>query len=194
MNKINTLKKLSLILGLSLVIFMQSTSAFARPPKMGGGPAGGSPHRGPQGFLHRQEHYRYHDGRFYQSIFFGLFEVLLNIPPAGAVITLLPAGHRIIAVGGTTYYYYDNIYYVACPSGYMVVPAPAVDLNNAPVLPAVISSREIYQKTATVNVPNANGSYTPVTLIKQEDGYLGPQGEYYPGHPTVYQLRVLYGR
>jgi hypothetical protein len=46
----------------------------------------------------------------------------------------------------------------------------------------------------TVNVPNTNGSFTPVTLIKQKDGYIGPQGEYYPGNPTVDQLKVLYGK
>jgi len=46
----------------------------------------------------------------------------------------------------------------------------------------------------TINVPNSNGSYTPVTLVKYGNGYIGPQGEYYPGNPTVEQLKALYGK
>jgi len=46
----------------------------------------------------------------------------------------------------------------------------------------------------TINVPNSNGSYTPVTLVKYGSGYIGPQGEYYPGNPTVEQLKALYGK
>jgi hypothetical protein len=49
-------------------------------------------------------------------------------------------------------------------------------------------------QTITVNVPNSNGSFTPVKLVKYQGGYIGPQGEYYPGNPTVDQLRVLYGK
>lgn len=74
----------------------------------------------------------------------------------------------------------------------MVVPVPAA----APVAPA---PAEIMTETPpgqliTVNVPNSNGSFTPVKLVKYKDGYVGPQGEYYPGNPTVDQLRVLYGK
>ena len=47
--------------------------------------------------------------------------------------------------------------------------------------------------TMVVYVPNTNGSYTKVALQKIADGYIGPQGEYYPEHPTVAQLRVLNG-
>ena len=51
-----------------------------------------------------------------------------------------------------------------------------------------------YDNTFVVNIPNSNGSYTAVILRKSGDGYIGPQGEYYPEHPTVDRLRVLYGR
>ena len=30
--------------------------------------------------------------------------------------------------------------------------------------------------------------------IGSGDGFVGPQGEYYPGHPTVEQLKILYGK
>lgn len=45
----------------------------------------------------------------------------------------------------------------------------------------------------TINIPNADGGYTPVTLNRSKNGYTGPQGEFYPDHPTVEQLRILYG-
>lgn len=128
---------------------------------------------------HKKYHYR--DGRFYWPTFFnfGLFVVR---PPFGAVVTILPSRHKTLVFGGTTYYHYDDIYYRACPGGYMVVPAPVPSLNVSPGVERI-----------TINVPNARGGYTPVVLAKYGDGYIGPQGEYYPGHPTVEQLKVLYG-
>jgi hypothetical protein len=45
-----------------------------------------------------------------------------------------------------------------------------------------------------IYIPNENGSYTLVTLKKVEKGFLGPQGEFYPEHPTVEQLKTLYGK
>ena len=52
----------------------------------------------------------------------------------------------------------------------------------------------IYLINLVINIPNNNGSYTAITLIKRGNGYVGPQGEFYPGKPTVEQLRALYGR
>jgi len=49
-------------------------------------------------------------------------------------------------------------------------------------------------QTVIVNIPNSNGGFTPVKLIKRAGGYIGPQGEYYTGNPTVDQLKVLYGK
>jgi hypothetical protein len=188
MNKTIISRKFWLILYLSLIIFTQSTDAFARPGM--GGPDG--PHRGPEDISMGHERYRYHDGRFYRPIFFGLFEVLVDVPPVGAIVTVLPVGHKVMVAEGVTYYYYDNVYYTVSPNGYIVVPAPAVKSNITVVSP--IQLQKVSDETTMVNIPNSNGSYTPVTLVKQKDGYIGPQGEYYPGHPTVDQLRVLYGK
>jgi hypothetical protein len=47
--------------------------------------------------------------------------------------------------------------------------------------------------TVSINVPNSKGGFTPVILFKTEKGYIGPQGEFYPNHPTVAELKVLYG-
>jgi uncharacterized protein YcfJ len=54
---------------------------------------------------------------------------------------------------------------------------------------AEINSLRQEMSTVTVNITNANGSITPVTLRKQGVGYLGPRGEYYNSLPTEEQLR-----
>lgn len=138
------------------------------------------------------ERYNYHDGRFYRPGWFW-FEIVLVKPPIGAVVTYLPFGHRTTVVRGATYYYYNDVYYTPCPSGYIVVPAPIATPNlvYAPSAAGVLASPRV---TVIINVPNANGSYTPVTLIKGNNGYIGPQGEYYPDHPTLEQLKALYGK
>jgi hypothetical protein len=171
----------------SLIIAGQSANVFASP-------AIGRTHGNRENIALRHERYRYHGGRFYRPTWFGLFEVAIGAPPIGAIFTVLPAGHRTIVVRGTPYYYYDNIYFTACPSGYIVVPAPGPTSNVIVTSSNLSQPRKICDETVTINVPNSNGSYTPVTLVKQKDGYVGPQGEYYPGHPTIEQLKILYGR
>jgi hypothetical protein len=137
-----------------------------------------------------RERYNYHDGRFFRPSWFG-FEFLLSTPPFGAIVMSLPIGHHTVVIGGAQYYSYDNVYYKPCPSGYVVVPQPTVVVPSAPVYSA---PAQIPNETVTINVPNSNGSYTSITLVRRDNGYVGPQGEYYANHPTVEQLRVLYGR
>ena len=48
--------------------------------------------------------------------------------------------------------------------------------------------------TITINVQNANGSFTPVALRQDGAQWVGPYGEYYNSVPSVGQLRPLYGR
>lgn len=122
----------------------------------------------------KNRRYHYRDGRFYWPSFFN-FGLFVARPPFGAVVTVLPARHKTLVLSGITYYYYDDVYYRVCPGGYRVVPEP-------------VSGPKI-----TINVPHSRGGFISVTLTRQGDGYRGPQGEYYPGHPTVEQLRALYG-
>lgn len=190
MSKRNISRRFLLVFCLSLILISQSTNSFARPGM--GGPDG--PHRGQGEITMGHERYRYHDGRFYRPIFFGLFEILVDVPPVGAIVTVLPVGHKVIVTEGVTYCYYDNVYYTSFPDGYIVVSAPAVKSNVTVVSPVVVQPQKVSGETTIINIPNSNGSYTPVTLVKQKDGYIGPQGEYYPGHPSVDQLRVLYGK
>jgi len=141
-------------------------------------------------FIVRGERYHYYGGRFYRPWFLGFTVVL---PPIGAIVTTLPFGHRTIIVAGAPYYYYDGAYYRPYHSGYIIVPAPVVN-SNAVATTVVVQPQASSGNTVFINVPNSNGSYTPVMLVKQKDGYLGPQGEYYPGNPTVDELKALYGK
>jgi len=137
---------------------------------------------------HKKYHYR--DGRFYKP---GLFGFTVVAAPFGITVKVLPPGHKTLVIGGIPYYYYNNIYYKACPSGYVVVSNPLI---NAKGVYYTFAARPqgLLAETITVNIPNSDGSYSCVTLAKSNNGYIGPQGEYYHGNPTVEQLRALYGK
>jgi len=175
----------------SLVVIMSSTNAFAADRGRGDNRGRDNNGRGRDFGRSRQhevvvvghERYNYHDGRFFRPSWFG-FEFLLSTPPFGAIVMSLPVGHHTVTIGASQYYHYNNVYYKPCPSGYIVVPQPAV----------VVPSASVSNETVTINVPNSNGSYISITLVRRDKGYYGPQGEYYPNHPTVDQLRALYGR
>ena len=47
--------------------------------------------------------------------------------------------------------------------------------------------------TSTVNIPNSNGSTTPVLIRRQGNVWVGPKGEQYTSYPTVEQLKPVYG-
>ena len=112
-----------------------------------------------------------------------------------------------IVSDGVPYYYANGYYYVPQGNTYVIVeppaPAPAA-VTPAPVTPAPIeqpkvvaslnTTKEIQSDTVTINVPNSKGGYVPVKLIKKDKGYVGPQGEFYPGNPTVAELKTLYGK
>ncbi|MFA6281635.1 MAG: hypothetical protein WCY05_03930 [Candidatus Omnitrophota bacterium] len=125
--------------------------------------------------------YNHRDTKFRAPGWFGL-EFIFNTPSVGTRVSFLPYGYKTRVSRGVTYYYYNNVYYQSCPGGYAIVTAPMPDLVYN------------YGGQVVINVPMDNGGYKPVTLIKQNNGYIGPQGEYYNGNPTVRQLSVLYGR
>ena len=173
--------------GLSMLMLMPSVPAFARDRDDRGK---GDDHRRREVVVVGHDRYHYRDGRFYRPGWFGL-EFSIGTPPFGAVVTRLPFGYRTIVVADAPYYYYDNVYYRPCPGGYAVVPQPVVVAAPAPV---EVQPQAGYGQTITINVPNGSGGFTPVTLVRQGNGYVGPQGEYYPGNPSVDQLRALYGK
>jgi len=158
----------------------------------------------------RGERYYFHGGRFYHPSRFW-YDVAVLTPPIGVVIEALPFGYTSFMVGDDPYYYYQGSYFRPCPSGYIVVPVPApavvaeepqaaVENKAQPAAPAAQapapaqSAKQVSGDSVVINVPDKNGGYYPVVLVKRGNGYVGPQGEFYAGHPTVDQLKVLYGK
>ena len=135
--------------------------------------------------------YIYSDGFFYRHSPAGY---ILVVAPRGAVVPVLPRGHRTVIIQSTPYYVYEETYYVQGPGGYVVAePPPAATQVVETQIPVKVENKESIQEYE-VHIPNANGSYTLVVLKKTEKGFVGPQGEIYPEHPTVEQLKDMYAK
>jgi len=131
------------------------------------------------------------DWRYRRHDWWPDWDFMMSPPPIGVVIDALPHGYSVIMIGELTYYYYNDVYFRSCPDGYIIVEKPATVykepvVKKAETVPLVDSF--------VVNIPNTDGTYAPVKLTKKGEGYIGPQGEYYEGHPTVKQLKALYGK
>ena len=137
--------------------------------------------------------YYYADGLYYQG-YSGNY-VTVN-PPIGIIVSDIPYGYRQRWVHGRIYYEYNNVYYVPMLGGYRVVDPPVVIENvQQPVYVSAPSNNTVSmnnQDDITVNVPNAQGSFTPVVLKRSGSGFLGPQGEFYAEFPKVAQLKAMY--
>lgn len=164
----------SIVLISALALVIPCQSAFAARHG-GGGPGWGG----------GAKHY-YNNGHWYRHGWFGL-DVAVSALAIGALIDSLPPRTTNVVVEGTPYYYCDNYYYRPSPYGGYVVVQPPVVAQPTVVVPQA-------PELVTINIPNIRGGYTVVTLRRSGAGYIGPQGEYYPGNPTVEQLKVLYGR
>ncbi|MFA5117262.1 MAG: DUF6515 family protein [Candidatus Omnitrophota bacterium] len=194
MKKTYPVLKVFLMVLLCLLTIAPYSAAFARDGGRGYGDMRGY-HRGGGHYRSHREavvvdhrrHY-YHYGRFYRPGRFG-FSYRFNAPIRGAFITHLPFGYSTVIVAGEPYYRYNHIYYRRHQRGYYVVPAPVI-IAPPQVEPLTAASGS---GIVTINVPNARGGYNAVTLEKRGTGYIGPQGEYYEGNPTMEQLRALYG-
>ena len=178
----------AVVLILALVMALPCPNAVAEP--RGGGGRGGSAGRGGPVVSNHSwggggRHY-YSGGNWYRHGWFG-FDTVVSALAIGALIDSLPPRHTTVVVAGTPYYYYDNYYYQTLPSGGYVVVPPPVLAQPVAIVPQA-------QDILTINIPNARGGYTAVTLKKAGTGYVGPQGEYYSDNPTVEQLKVLYGK
>jgi len=193
-------KQVNIILGISILLTIQSTDVFAKKPfglhpnKLFGGSI--LPHKSKSIFLPKSakriiyggQDYFFHEGLFYKK---GLSGYLVVSAPIGAFILSLPIGYRTVIVNETPYYVYNDTYYVKKGEGYVVV-------DEIPSDTAVVSvpkrKHKKHKMSFVVNVPNSNGSYTSVKIKKKADGFVGPQGEYYPKFPKVEQLQVMYGK
>ena len=61
---------------------------------------------------------------------------------------------------------------------------PLYGLNIKPIQPTEL----------TIYIAASNGALIPVTLIANEDGFIGPRGELYTSMPSEKQLRMVYGK
>ena len=153
--------------------------------------------------------YYWHGGRWYNNGWFW-FDAGVAALTIGAIAASLPPNYNTVYAGGIPYYYYDGIYYRPCPSGYVVVPAPATTpvmvqqpyAVAQPAMTAPVESPNVVQTAPqgtqgepfTVNVPNYKGGWTSVTLTRSGTGFIGPQGEYYQEFPKIKQLKEMYGK
>ena len=146
--------------------------------------------------------YFYCEGLFYRHTPAGY---IIADPPVGVIVPSLPSGYTTVMVRETPYYTYGDAYYVTAPNGYAVATPPVVSAPpTVPAPPTVSPAPQVGVTTKTeykdtidtydIYIPNKDGSFTLVTLKKTEKGFLGPQGEFYPEHPTVEQLKALYGK
>ncbi len=136
-------------------------------------------------------HYYFSGGMFYKHDFGGYVAVE---PPVGAIVVSLPSGYQTFLVDGQPYYYYNDVYYRYTLMGYEVVPEPLTGSSVLASAPANGSANVVaLSDSFAVNVPNRYGGYTSITLKKSNQGYIGPQGEFYTEFPSVQQLQVMYG-
>ena len=169
--------KFRVVLVSLLMLTLFCPAVFAREDDRGGNR--GSSRGDSRGYDRGRSHY-YRDGRWYERGWFG-FSFVVSALAIGAFIDSLPPRHTTVVVEGTPYYHDDSYYYRQLPQGgYVVVPEPVIVQSQIP-------------ETSTVNIPNSRGGYTSVTLRRSGNGFVGPQGEYYPNFPSVEQLRTMYG-
>jgi len=127
----------------------------------------------------------YEEGRFYRR---HVRDYVVVPAPIGAVVYSLPGGCRTVVVGGVSYYNYEDVYYHPVAGGYRVVNMP-VEESQVVAVPS-----EKPQDSFTVNIPNGHSGYTTVILKRSGQGYVGPQGEFYPEFPKIEQLRAMYAK
>ena len=189
--------KFWIITVLCLAFALSCQDAFARN---GGGKGGSARRKG--GFAGRRGRYYYRGGGWYRHGWLG-GDILFSALAIGALVDSLPPRYTTVVYEGAPYYYCDGYYYRPDPSGgYVVVQPPVVvqPVVAAPAPPPAAApaaqpkAQTQLPETLVVNIPDSKGGYTKVTLKKSGDGFIGPQGEYYQGHPTVEQLKTLYGK
>ncbi|MCB9757973.1 MAG: hypothetical protein H6753_06100 [Candidatus Omnitrophica bacterium] len=145
--------------------------------------------------------YYYDDGLYYSRL--GTQYVLVT-PPVGAIVRSIPSDYRPVIVNGVKYYEDRGTYYVYTRYGYQVV-APPVEFITAQVAPSSIMNTTASQMSSavndldnsnefTVNIKNNKGGYNAVLLKRFNEGFLGPQGEFYSEFPKIAQLKVMYGQ
>ncbi|MDP8265580.1 MAG: DUF6515 family protein [Candidatus Aceula meridiana] len=149
--------------------------------------------------FHAGDEYYYSHGYFYQKAPGGY---IIVDAPIGARVTSLPLCYKKIIVKGKTFYCYNNTYFHRIGARYVVVSDPIYHISDlarevsvieVPFLGTNITTIKGSNNSYTIHIPNINGSYTSVMLVKKGSSFIGPQGEHYENFPSVAQLQVVYG-
>ena len=129
----------------------------------------------------------YNNGRYYRP-YNGGYTVVR--PPYGVVIHTIPSHFRRVLINGNWYHTDNDVYYINTTYGYQVVPSPVLIAAPNQTTTVTTTADDAFY---TVNIPNEKaGGYTPVTLKRLDNGFVGPQGEFYPEFPQVAQLKAMY--
>ncbi len=88
-------------------------------------------------------------------------------------------------------YYIDNYYSRGHAFVYSMYQQDMDDNDLYRQIPLALDAQ---QNEFTVNIPNDHGGFTAVVIKRSGNGFIGPQGEYYPEFPKVFQLRIMYGK
>lgn len=109
----------------------------------------------------------------------------------------LPRFAKYVWVGGHHYYFHAGVYYKPSPCGtyYIVVDDPHDYTVVEEKQVTQVYDDTVYesqQRDFVVHIRDNNGKLVTVRLSKSDDGYVGPQGEFYPEFPKVAQLKAMY--
>jgi len=99
-------------------------------------------------------------------------------PSIGAFVDGLPAGYLTVVINDETYAVYQGVFYKRTFSGYEVVD-PTTLIDNGPF---------------TISILNNDGGYTQIQMDVGNNGFIGPQGEFYAQFPSIQQLQTMYVR
>ncbi|MGE0268036.1 MAG: hypothetical protein AB7S78_06240 [Candidatus Omnitrophota bacterium] len=166
------------------------------------GYSGGGHHKGKHG--HKKSHYRGHGHnhhRIHHDWFFvNHYEPRPYFPER---IYSLPRQAKFVWVSGARYYYYRGIYYQpsVCGTYYTIVDDPyeRPQVNNTTInhiyqgnSSQAVGDQAGSQSEFDVNIQNSKGEMVTVKIKKLDNGYIGPQGEFYPEFPKIAQLKEMY--
>jgi hypothetical protein len=129
-------------------------------------------------------HHNDTDHRFRRPILFFNYGNFIPVrydaraPALSAYVDSLPVGYLLVILNGITYAVYQDVFYQQTSSGYVVVD------------PTELISDESF----SIGIPNSRGGYTTIHIEVVDNGFIGPQGEFYSQFPSIRQLQILYVR
>ncbi len=114
--------------------------------------------------------------------------------PEPDYVLVSPPNYQPVILNGMTYYVNNGTYYQYTGYGYQVVSQPVVVSQPATQTAGMMTAPAVTdtENSFTVNIPNNSGGYTAVIIQRSGDGFVGPQGEFYPKFPRISQLKAMY--